>query len=283
MKLVQSPLEVAVLAEEARQRLKRVALVPTMGALHAGHGELIARAVRDCDFVVVSIFVNPLQFGPGEDLAAYPRDLEADLEFLATRAVDLVFAPGVEQMYPQPFLTTVHVSRLTERFEGAARPGHFDGVTTVVTKLLAILGPCRAYFGEKDFQQLVVVKKLVADLNLPVEVVACPTVREEDGLALSSRNRYLSPAEREAATVLYRSLLQGSAEIAAGERDPEVVAGAMEQVIAAEPLARLDYAAVVDPVTLEVPPFIRGEVRLLVAAKVGPARLIDNLAVEVAD
>lgn len=283
MKLVQSPLEVAVLAEEARQRLKRVALVPTMGALHAGHGELIARAVRDCDFVVVSIFVNPLQFGPGEDLAAYPRDLEADLEFLATRAVDLVFAPGVEQMYPQPFLTTVHVSRLTERFEGAARPGHFDGVTTVVTKLLAILGPCRAYFGEKDFQQLVVVKKLVADLNLPVEVVACPTVREEDGLALSSRNRYLSPAEREAATVLYRSLLQGSAEIAAGERDPEVVAGAMEQVIAAEPLARLDYAAVVDPVTLEVPPFIRGEVRLLVAAKVGPARLIDNLAVEVPD
>jgi pantoate--beta-alanine ligase len=283
LKLVQSPLEVAVLAEEARQRLKRVALVPTMGALHAGHGELIARAVRDCDFVVVSIFVNPLQFGPGEDLAAYPRDLEADLEFLATRAVDLVFAPGVEQMYPQPFLTTVHVSRLTERFEGAARPGHFDGVTTVVTKLLAILGPCRAYFGEKDFQQLVVVKKLVADLNLPVEVVACPTVREEDGLALSSRNRYLSPAEREAATVLYRSLLQGSAEIAAGERDPEVVAGAMEQVIAAEPLARLDYAAVVDPVTLEVPPFIRGEVRLLVAAKVGPARLIDNLAVEVPD
>jgi len=283
LKLVQSPLEVAVLAEEARQRLKRVALVPTMGALHAGHGELIARAVRDCDFVVVSIFVNPLQFGPGEDLAAYPRDLEADLEFLATRAVDLVFAPGVEQIYPQLFLTTVHVSRLTERFEGAARPGHFDGVTTVVTKLLAILGPCRAYFGEKDFQQLVVVKKLVADLNLPVEVVACPTVREEDGLALSSRNRYLSPAEREAATVLYRSLLQGSAEIAAGERDPEVVAGAMEQVIAAEPLARLDYAAVVDPVTLEVPPFIRGEVRLLVAAKVGPARLIDNLAVEVPD
>ncbi|HTZ08338.1 MAG TPA: pantoate--beta-alanine ligase, partial [Acidimicrobiales bacterium] len=220
-----------------------------------------------------------LQFGDAGDLAAYPRDLEGDVALAAGAGASLVFAPPVEEMYPghpTPPATALHVTGVSEGLEGAARPGHFDGVATVVAKLFALAGPCRAYFGEKDYQQLAVVRRLVADLSLPVEVVPCPTVRDEDGLALSSRNRRLSGDERRAATALWRALGAGRRCVEAGERDPAAVRAAMAAVLKGEPLVRPDYAEVVDPVTLRVPAEVRGEVRLLVAAGVGPVRLIDN-------
>jgi len=264
----------------------RIGVVPTMGALHAGHRALIDRAVAECDTVAVTVFVNPLQFDDDADLAAYPRTLEADVELAAAAGADIVFAPAVREMYPthpQPPATTVHVAGLSEGLEGASRPGHFDGVATVVTKLFGLAGRCRAYFGEKDFQQLAVVRRLVADLSLPVEVVACSTVREPDGLALSSRNARLSPEERVAAVVLWRALRAGAGAIAAGERDPGAVRQLMAGTVAAEPLARLDYAEVVEAATLRPAATLAGELRLLVAATVGAVRLIDNDAVVVDD
>ncbi|MGH9247709.1 MAG: pantoate--beta-alanine ligase [Acidimicrobiales bacterium] len=255
-----------------------VGLVPTMGSLHAGHLSLAERAVAECGFTAMTVFVNPLQFGPGEDFGAYPRDLERDRVLAEKVGVDLVFAPPVEEMYPGDVLTTVSVADLTAALEGAARPGHFDGVTTVVAKLYAIAGSCRVYFGEKDYQQLQVVRRMAADLSFPVEVVACPTVREPDGLALSSRNGYLSPEERAAAPVLQRALREGATAIEeGGERDPEAVRRLMTDRIEGEPLARLDYAEVVDAATLQRIDPLEGEVRLLSAARFGKARLIDNV------
>ncbi len=251
---------------------RTVGLVPTMGALHDGHLSLVRRAAADCDVVAATVFVNPLQFAPGEDLARYPRDLDRDRAAAAGAGVDYLFVPAVEEMYPDEVLTRVSVSRLSEGLEGAARPGHLDGVATVVAKLFALAGPCRAYFGEKDFQQLEVVRRLAADLSFPVEVVGCPTVRADDGLALSSRNAYLSDAERRAATVLYRALREGRSRLAAGERDPEVVGRAMHVVLDAEPLFRTDYA--------EARPG-QGSWRLFVAGWVGDTRLIDTIAVPV--
>ncbi|HEX4906181.1 MAG TPA: pantoate--beta-alanine ligase [Acidimicrobiales bacterium] len=270
--------------DTARRAGKTVGLVPTMGALHAGHASLIGRAASDCDVVVTTIFVNPLQFGANEDLSAYPRSLAADIFLADENGATLVFAPSVEEMYGSGTHTTVSVGGpLTEVLEGASRPTHFDGVATVVAKLFAIVGGCKAYFGEKDFQQLAVVRRMAADLSLPVEVIGCPTVRSADGLALSSRNAYLDPDERRVAPVLHRALVAGADCVRAGEVDPAAVVAAMTQTIAAEPLFRLDYAAVVDPATFSTPDPLTGELRLLAAAHLGKARLIDNLGVTVAN
>jgi len=268
----------------ARSAGRRIGLVPTMGALHAGHESLIARATAECDVVAVTIFVNPLQFGDPADLERYPRTLEHDLEACRRLGVAAVFAPAVTELYPRwpdPPSTVVSVRAEAASWEGASRPGHFDGVATVVTKLFAIAGRCRAYFGEKDFQQLVVVRRLVADLDLPVEVVACPTVRDHDGLALSSRNVRLTPEDRRAATVLWRALSAASAAAAGGEDRPEVLAALMASVVATEPRVVLDYGAVVDEETLRTPSRLDGGrlFRLLIAAAGGGVRLIDNAPV----
>lgn len=252
--------------------------VPTMGALHDGHLSLVRRARRECDRVAVSIFVNPTQFGPHEDLQGYPRDLPRDLALLTAEGVDLVFTPPESLIYPPGFSTWVTVERLTERWEGTSRPGHFRGVATVVLKLLHLMKAERAYFGEKDYQQLRVVERMVRDLNVPTAIVACPTVREADGLAMSSRNAYLSPEERRAATVLWKALMAARAEHANGERGGKTLHRVVEEMIGREPLARLDYVAVADPVTLEPVEWIdsRGAICLL-AAWIGKVRLIDNL------
>lgn len=281
MRIIERAAELSAHLGARRAAGDAVGLVPTMGALHDGHASLVERAATECDTVALSIFVNPRQFVPGEDLDTYPSDLDADLVVAEKAGASVVFAPTVPEMFPDASRTTVHVAGLGDVLEGASRPGHFDGVATVVTKLLVLAGPSRAYFGEKDFQQLVVVCRLVADLCLPVEVVACPTVRGFDGVALSSRNRYLSVAEREAAAVLYRALRAGAASVVAGERDPGEVVALVAAVAEAEPLVTLDYATVVHPETLAPPEVLAGELRLLVAARVGTTRLIDNVAIEV--
>jgi pantoate--beta-alanine ligase len=262
--------------DAARAAGRTVGLVPTMGALHEGHESLIRRAAAECDTVAVTVFVNPLQFAPDEDLAAYPRDLDGDVARASKCGADLVFAPATDEMYPGGVATTVTVAGVSEGLEGAERPTHFAGVATVVTKLFAIAGPARAYFGEKDYQQLAVIGALARDLSFPVEVVGCPTVREPDGLARSSRNVYLTADERAAAPVLHRALTQAVELIEGGERDPAVVREHMRATIAAEPLARLDYAEVVRARDLFVPEGLSGELRLLIAARFGRTRLIDN-------
>jgi pantoate--beta-alanine ligase len=258
-----------------------VGLVPTMGALHAGHASLIERAARECDVVCATVFVNPLQFGPGEDYDAYPRHLDADVAAAEKAGATLVFAPGPADMFPAERRTWVHVGGLGDVLEGASRPGHLDGVATVVAKLFALVGRCRAYFGDKDYQQLVVVRRLVADLSFPVEVLSCPTVRDVDGVALSSRNRFLGADERAAAPVLFRALRAGAASVLAGELDPAEVASLVVAIVEAEPLVTLDYAEVVDAATLEVPEKLDGELRLLVAVRLGQTRLIDSVGVVV--
>src|SRR4051812_47756868 len=242
---------------EARDRLDRartggatVGLVPTMGYLHAGHASLIERAAAEHPVVAVTVFVNPLQFAPTEDLEAYPRDLDADKELIERCGGTLVIAPSVEEMYPRPILTTVAVAEISARLEGASRPTHFAGVSTVVAKLFNIAGPCHAYFGEKDFQQLAVIRRMATDLSFPVDVVGCATVRESDGLALSSRNTYLTAEERAVAPVLKRGLDAGAAAVAAGS-GADAVRRAMREVITAEPRFTLEYAEVVDPATLQ--------------------------------
>jgi pantoate--beta-alanine ligase len=255
-----------------------VGLVPTMGALHDGHASLIRRARAESDDVVVSIFVNPLQFGEAADLAAYPRDESRDLRKAERLGVDVVFAPPAGEMYPagQPGVT-VDPGPLGERLEGASRPGHFRGVATVVSKLFHAVGPCRAYFGEKDAQQLAVVRRMVVDLDEPVEVVACPTVRDPDGLALSSRNARLSPGQREAAGCLFLALAAAAELSRHGERDAATLVAIMAREIGATPEARLDYAVVVDDETFEEVGRIERPARALVAARFGDVRLIDNL------
>ncbi len=267
--------------DDARAEGQTVGFVPTMGYLHDGHISLMREAKAETHLVVASIFVNPLQFGPGEDLEAYPRDLERDTALAEAAGVDVLFVPDGAEMYPTPVLTTVSVAGVSEPLEGASRPAHFAGVATVVAKLFAIVGPCRAYFGAKDFQQVAVVRRMARDLSFPVEVVACPTLREHDGLAMSSRNVYLTPAEREAAPVIYTALRAGAAAIGAGERDPAAVRGLMSGIIEAEPLAGLDYAEVVDADSFLVPDPLAGNLRLLAAVRFGRARLIDNVGVTV--
>lgn len=262
--------------DTARAAGRTVGFVPTMGYLHEGHLSLMRRSSDECDLTAVSIFVNPLQFGAGEDLSTYPRDLPRDLELCASVGVDVVLTPSVTEMYPEPIRTTVAVADLGATLEGASRPTHFDGVSTVVAKLFNIAGPCRAYFGEKDYQQLAIVTRMARDLSFPVTVVPCPIQREPDGLARSSRNVYLAPDERAAAPVLHQSLLAGAAAVAGGERDPAVVVALVEALIRAEPLAELDYVEVVDEGTVTRPARIEGPVRLLTAARFGTPRLLDN-------
>lgn len=283
MKLSATIAETRWALDEVRREGGTVGLVPTMGYLHEGHLSLMVAARADTDFVIATIFVNPLQFAPGEDLASYPRDPGGDRVKAEGAGVDLLFCPEHAEMYPDEVLTTVSVGGLSRSMEGASRPTHFAGVATVVAKLFAIAGPCRAYFGEKDFQQLAVVRKMAADLSFPVEVVGCPIVREPDGLALSSRNAYLTPEQRQAAPVLQRALKAGAASIRAGERDPAVVCRLVGEVMAAEPEAEPDYVALVDPATLQPPAgdLEPGPYRLLTAARVGVPRLLDNIALTV--
>jgi pantoate--beta-alanine ligase len=257
-----------------------IGFVPTMGYLHDGHRSLMEAAARDCDVVAVSIFVNPLQFGAGEDLDAYPRDLDRDIELCAGAGVQWVLAPSVEEMYPDgtPTATTVSVGGpLTTTLEGASRPTHFAGVATVVAKLFAITGICRAYFGEKDWQQLAVVRRMATDLSFPVDVVGCPTVREPDGLAMSSRNAYLTPDERAAAPALHRALQAGVDAIEEGERSAAAVKAAMHDVLDPVAEAEVDYLEVVDAASLAPTDPLAGTLRLLGAARFGKARLIDNV------
>ena len=283
MKVISTKAEFRRSLDLERLAGRSVGLVPTMGALHAGHRSLLEAARRDCDVVALTIFVNPLQFAAGEDLSAYPRPIERDLELAGAAGVAVVFTPTDAEMYPVPTATTVHVDGLTASMEGSARPTHFDGVTTVVTKLFNLAGPCRAYFGEKDFQQLAVVTRMAADLEQPVEIVPCPIVREPDGLAMSSRNVYLSPEDRTAAVVLGRSLQRARQLILDGERDALAVSGAMAAWVAEEPRAQLEYATVVDAASLEpMVELARGDVlRLIMTARFGTTRLLDNLGVEV--
>ena len=265
----------------ARQQALRVGLVPTMGALHDGHVSLIRAARRECGFVVVSIFVNPTQFGPNEDLARYPRSFEKDLATCAAEGVDLVFAPDVATMYPPDFRTFVEVHELQDPLCGASRPGHFRGVATVVLKLFNIVQPDAAYFGQKDAQQARIIQQLVRDLDVPVLVHVCPILREPDGLALSSRNQYLDTDQRRGATVLHRALQSARTLVAQGERNSDVVKNALRAPIEATPGAALDYAEVVDADSLRPVESVRGRILLAVAVRFGPTRLIDNELIEV--
>ena len=268
--------------DAARSAGRTVGFVPTMGAFHDGHASLMRRARDQRDHVVVSIFVNPLQFGPGEDLSRYPRDEDRDLSIAGQLGVDVVFAPSVEEMYPAgPPEVTVDPGPLGDRLEGAARPGHFRGVATVVAKLVDVVGPSTAYFGEKDAQQLTVIRRMVRDLSLPVQVEGCPTVREPDGLATSSRNAYLSPVQREAAGCLFLALSEAAQMARGGERDAATLVAAMAREIGATPEARIDYAVVVDEESFEEVSTIAGPGRALVAARFGETRLIDNLLLPV--
>ena len=276
MRIVESIQEL----RNARAELESpLGFVPTMGYLHEGHLSLVRRARQECGSVVASIFVNPTQFGPQEDLAAYPRDLERDLGLLKAEGVDLVWTPMTATMYPEGFQTWVSVDELTRHLEGKQRPGHFRGVTTIVAKLFNAVGPDRAYFGQKDAQQATVIRRMVADLNFPIEVVVCPIVREADGLAKSSRNTYLNEAQRKAATVLFRSLTAAEEAFESGQREAQTLRDTMSAVLAGEPLAQVQYVSVADPETLEE---LSGEIEralLSMAVFVGETRLIDNMVV----
>jgi pantoate--beta-alanine ligase len=265
----------------ARPRLegRTIGFVPTMGALHEGHLSLVRESLRRTDVTVVSVFVNPTQFGPGEDFDAYPRDLEADAALLAAEGVDVLFEPTVAVMYPPGAVTIVDPGPLGEVLCGAARPGHFTGVATVVVKLLDIVGPDIAFFGDKDYQQLIVIRSVVRDLDIPSRVEGRPIVRERDGLALSSRNRYLSRPQRSAATVLYRALSAARDEAVAGEMDAATLEQGMRRMVGAQAGVELEYATIVDAETLAPLTRLDRRARALVAARVGTARLIDNVAI----
>ena len=274
MDVVQSIAEVRRIR---RERIGSWGLVPTMGFLHAGHVSLVERARLENDHVGVSIFVNPTQFAPTEDLAAYPRDLERDLRLLREAGADLVWTPPVEEVYPPGFQTYVTVEDVTRPLEGAARPAHFRGVATVVAKLFNVFQPDRAYFGQKDAQQAVVIRQMARDLDFSLEIIICPIVREPDGLALSSRNIYLTPEQRAAAPVLNRALRAARDAWQAGERDGERLRQSMRDVLAAEPLARPDYVSAANPITLEELGDASSGVLLSMAVRIGRARLIDNM------
>lgn len=267
-------------ARQARAENRIIGFVPTMGALHQGHLALVARAKQECSPVIASIFVNPKQFGPKEDLAKYPRTFEADSENFSRAGVDALFAPVAADMYPDNFRTYVHVEGLSDRLEGRSRPGHFRGVTTVVLKLLEIVQPHFAYFGRKDAQQVRLISQMVRDLNLDTEIVVCPIVREADGLALSSRNAYLAADERRAAPVLHRALTTARDELADGTRDALELQSAMRRVLASEPMAAVDYAEIVDAETFEPVVRVARPCYVLLAAFLGKTRLIDNLFIE---
>jgi len=264
-----------------RQKLKgSVGFVPTMGFLHEGHLALVKRAKAENSIVMVSIYVNPAQFGPEEDFGAYPRDLDRDLELLRKEGTDIVFVPSDEEMYPHEFSSWVDVEKVTERLEGASRPGHFRGVATVVAKLSNIVQPTRAYFGQKDAQQVVVINRMVTDLNMDLEVVVVSTIRESDGLAMSSRNVYLSPRERQAATILFKALTLAGKVREGGEKDAREIRRQMTALIQKEPLAQIDYVSITDAETLEELDLIDRPAVVFLAVRIGKTRLIDNLPLE---
>jgi pantoate--beta-alanine ligase len=267
-------------ARQERAANRIVGLVPTMGALHEGHLYLIKRARQDCSSVAASIFVNPKQFGPAEDFAKYPRAQQADTEKLAALGIQCVFIPEPAEMYPPDFSTYVNVEGISDRLEGRTRPGHFRGVSTVVLKLLQIVQPQFAYFGRKDAQQAAVISRMAGDLNLDSEIVVCPIVREPDGLAMSSRNAYLNPADRQAAAVLHRALQEVQNELQKGTRDALQLQSSMRRVLQQEPRAKIDYAEIVDAVTFEPVTHVTRSSYAVLAAKFGDARLLDNLLIE---
>jgi pantoate--beta-alanine ligase len=280
MELVHTVRWMKQVAAEAQRNDRLVGLVPTMGALHEGHFSLVRAAQRECSPVVVSIFVNPIQFGPSEDFQKYPRTLDADRAALEKLRVDYVFAPPAEEMYPAGFSTSVNVDGLSDRLEGRARPGHFRGVATVVLKLLEIVQPRFAFFGRKDAQQARIIRQMARDLDVDTEIVVCPIVRESDGLAMSSRNAYLSTTDRRAATVLSHSLERARREIVNGETDIVRLIAALHSVIKTEPGVVLDYAEIVDADTLEPAMTLRKTCYIVLAARVGNTRLIDNALIE---
>jgi pantoate--beta-alanine ligase len=281
MKVAKTIKSARAAVKAARKTGRTIGLVPTMGALHRGHVSLIERSSKHGDFVVVSIFVNPTQFGPKEDIAKYPRPLREDLRICEDNDVDVVFVPDVKEMYRQGKFTWVNVDRISEPLCGRFRPGHFRGVATVCAKFFNIVQPDIAYFGQKDAQQLAVIKRMVADLNFPLKIVGCPTVREADGLALSSRNRYLSPRQRKDVTCIYRSLKIAREMIEAGLTNPKTIAAKIRRIItAAESLSSIDYISIVDAEMLQDVSRITGKVLIAIAARFGSTRLIDNLTVD---
>ncbi|MCD6310400.1 MAG: pantoate--beta-alanine ligase [Candidatus Eremiobacteraeota bacterium] len=272
--------ELRILRKSVSEKGLTIGFVPTMGYLHRGHLELVQRAVNECDVPVTSIFVNPTQFSPDEDFEDYPRDMDRDLELLESVGCFNAFCPEVEEVYPGGFCTAVTVEKLSGKLCGRYRPGHFRGVVTVVAKLLLMLLPDKAYFGEKDAQQLIIIRRMVKDLNIPCEIVGVPTVREPDGLAMSSRNLYLSPEERKAAPVLYRALISAKNMIDSGERNTTKILAMARKVIETEPLVRLQYLEAVDREKLEPLEILKGEVLIALAAYLGRARLIDNIMLD---
>lgn len=281
MKVVHTVKEVRDIVKGWKKEGLSVGFVPTMGFLHEGHKSLILKSVKENDKTLVSVFVNPTQFGPTEDLDKYPRDLEHDKELVTSAGADLIFNPSPAEMYPNHFTTTVNTTEVSEFLCGAKRPVHFGGVCLVLTKLFNIVQPNKAYFGQKDAQQLAVVKRFVRDLNFDIEIIGCPIVRETDGLAKSSRNTYLSPEERKAATILYKSLCAGKALIENGERNSEKVKDAIRNVLNTEPLAKVDYVEVVDNTNIQPINTIKGEVLVAIAVYIGTTREIDNFIIEV--
>jgi pantoate--beta-alanine ligase len=280
MEVLKTIESVRSLVNASRSAGKKVGFVPTMGALHVGHISLIEAATKGSDFVVVSIFVNPTQFGPGEDFEKYPRPFETDLDICRKGGVDVVFAPTPVQMYPTENITWVNVEKLTETLCGRSRPGHFRGVATVCAKLFNIVGPDAAFFGAKDAQQAVVVKRMVTDLNMPVDIVVCPTVREDSGLAVSSRNKYLSEQQKKDATLIYKSLQKCREMIEAGTTDIEIITAEMRKILSQAPSIQIEYVSIVDAESLQKLDKIIGEVLAAVAVKIGPARLIDNIVMD---
>lgn len=281
MRIVTHVNEMKSIADEFRKEGKIIAFVPTMGYLHEGHLSLVDIAKKKGDVCVVSIFVNPIQFGPGEDYERYPRDVRRDERLLEQRGCDVLFYPSASEMYPEDFLTRVRVEKLSNILCGKSRPGHFEGVTTVVLKLFNIVKPHVAVFGEKDYQQLVIIKRMVRDLNLDVEIVAGEIIREKDGLAMSSRNVYLDPVEREQATCLFRSLLLARDMVKSGIRDTKTIVEAVNDFIKNFDRARIDYIKIVHPDTLEELEEIHDRARILLAVYLGSARLIDNMEIDV--
>ncbi len=281
MQIARTIPEIRQCVSQARAGGKTVGLVPTMGALHIGHVSLIDAAANRCDYVVVSIFVNPTQFGPGEDFTEYPRPIERDLDICRQHGVQAVFAPDPTEVYPRENLTWVNVEKLTEPLCGRSRPGHFRGVTTVCAKLFNIVGPDVAFFGQKDAQQAAVIQRMVADLNMPLEVVVCPTVREPDGLAVSSRNQYLDPQQRKDAAIIYRSLETCRAMIEAGVRDAGEMDAKMRATLGQVADLQVEYVEIVDAETLGEIHLVAGKVLVAVAARLGSTRLIDNIRLDI--
>lgn len=280
MKVVKKVKEMQKLTDQLRKKGKIIGFVPTMGYLHEGHLNLVKIAKKKSDICVVSIFVNPLQFGPKEDYHTYPRDFERDKKLLVNLGVDIIFYPNEKEMYPEPCLTYVQVKKLSEGLCGRSRPGHFEGVATVVAKLFNIVKPHIAVFGQKDYQQATIIKKMVKDLNFDVKIIVVPTVREKDGLACSSRNIYLNEKERKEATVLYRSLMLAKRLIKEGEKNPEKIIREMEKLITAESSGKIDYIEIVNADTLEPVKEISGKLCIALAVFFGKARLIDNILVQ---